>query len=331
MLDFLFNLKPYPYEAGWEPRKRMLINVILCLICGFCFGYVRYIEDLLYARGITLPTIHSLCVCIFLTGLFLPYTLYKHGKTNFGYMITKRSWIVLIYISFELVAYLSFAQSRGIGSYLALSLLQGMMPCLLLIATYFVLKARYTLFHYIGILASLIGVALLIGGNQIAGRNYVNSKEASTLAGAIILSIISPVFYTATYITLEASLRQYYLEEILGLYGLYGIASNLFYTGLMNPWENFDGFTAETTPLFILAVILRSTGTIGLFILAKSENSILSGLAYTTIEFFYIVVSNLYGSSPFRVSFILFYFILFYFILFYFIYTYIFIFIFIFI
>ncbi|KAJ9057451.1 hypothetical protein DSO57_1022513 [Entomophthora muscae] len=279
----------YPFKSGWEKKARVLKLVLLAQFIGLGLGAIRLLEDALHALAITKPTLHVVFTSFSLAVIFFPFLLYHHGSQNVLYMAKTRSWIFLVYVAFDILAYQSFAFARGTGSFLVFSTTQSLLGLLVAITSYFIFKSRYEYAHFIGAALSLIGVVLILNGNQLTKRNYTTGSPFSGFS----YSLLGTVLLSLCYLVLEAGLHQFLLIEFLAFSGLFGFLSDLLQMGFINPWEYAEvNWQPQAIKFFALAVLLRVIVTVGTFYLVKLSTATFAAHSTLSTEFFYILVRS---------------------------------------
>ncbi|KXN67610.1 hypothetical protein CONCODRAFT_113887 [Conidiobolus coronatus NRRL 28638] len=212
----------YPFADRRTPMNRYLINFGLGTGIALIIGLQRCYESITHSYNVTKPTLVSFISCAALFLIFTPILIWRHGFSGLSYIYKTRSWLYLIFALLEIQG--SYMYNFAIkNSSIYVFIICGTIGIFTLLFSKFILNTRYKPFHLIGSLLCFIGVlficmseySFLFGNDKIT--DYIQ---------CIFCAFASVPLYSLSYISLEASLRQFSIEEVLSFYGIYGMIIN---------------------------------------------------------------------------------------------------------
>ncbi|MDP4143381.1 MAG: EamA family transporter [Bacillota bacterium] len=188
--------------------------------------------------------------------LFIILKLVQRKSNKTPVPITKRDWLLIIWIGF--IGYfisitLQFAGTKLSDAHTA-SLITSATPAFIVVFAYFVLKEKFTLSKIIALILSTLGVVVIVGWNIQVGSYFLGSI---TLIGAAL---------TWALLTVYAKLASNSQSSLV--ITTYGIMFALIFTTPLMLWEIRTSSIFIGSKLIILGVIyLGTVSTAGAFFL----------------------------------------------------------------
>jgi solute carrier family 35 protein F1/2 len=211
----------YPFADRRTPMNRYLINFGLGTGIALIIGLQRCYEFITYKYEVTKPTLVSFISCAALFLIFAPILIWRHGFSGLSYIYKTRSWLYLIFALLEIQG--SYMYNFAIEkSSIYVFIIYGTIGIFTLLFSKFILNTRYKLFHLIGSLLCFLGVLFIC----ISEYNFSLDKELAKAIKCIFCAFACVPLYSLSYVSLEAALRQFSIEEVLTFYGLYGMIIN---------------------------------------------------------------------------------------------------------
>ncbi|KAM9319828.1 solute carrier family 35 member F2-like [Gastrophryne carolinensis] len=202
---------------SWYVLKTVLMGQVLSLfICG-----TAVTSQLLAERyKVDTPMLQSFInYCL----LFLVYTVwlaFRSGENGLVYIVRHKWWKYLLLGIVDVEANYSIVKAYQYTTITSVQLLDCVGIPVLMVLSWFILRSRYRLIHYIAVVVCLLGVGTMVGADVLSGRE---SGKASDMLIGDLLVILGACLYAVSNITEEYVVKNLTREEFLGMLGLFGI------------------------------------------------------------------------------------------------------------
>uniref|UniRef100_A0A3B4BT02 Solute carrier family 35 member F2 n=1 Tax=Pygocentrus nattereri TaxID=42514 RepID=A0A3B4BT02_PYGNA len=200
----------------WQLLKTLLMGQGLsALICGTAVTS----QFLASVYHLDLPMLQSF---INYTLLFLSYTtalLFRTGDGNILQILKKKWWKYILLGLADVEANYAVVKAYQYTTLTSVQLLDCFIIPVLMILSWFFLKARYRIIHYVAVCVCLAGVGAMVGADLLAGRDQGSTGNILLGDGLVILSA---TLYAVSNVCQEYTVKNQSRVEFLGMLGLFG-------------------------------------------------------------------------------------------------------------
>ncbi|XP_036417697.1 solute carrier family 35 member F2 isoform X2 [Colossoma macropomum] len=204
-----------------ERYFHMLLKTLLmgqglsALICGTA------VTSQFLASGyhLDLPMLQSF---INYTLLFLTYTtalFFRTGDGNILQILKTKWWKYILLGLADVEANYAVVKAYQYTTLTSVQLLDCFIIPVLMILSWFFLKARYKIIHYVAVCVCLAGVGAMVGADLLAGRDQGSTSNILLGDGLVILSA---TLYAVSNVCQEYTVKNRSRVEFLGMLGLFG-------------------------------------------------------------------------------------------------------------
>ncbi|XP_053564529.1 solute carrier family 35 member F2 isoform X2 [Bombina bombina] len=154
--------------------------------------------------------------------LFLVYTTwlaFRTGENGLIYILKKKWWKYIFLGIADVEANYAIVKAYQYTSITSVQLLDCVGIPVLMALSWFILRSRFRLIHYIAVVVSLLGVGAMVGADILAGRE---AGTASNMLIGDLLVILGACLYAVSNVTEEYVVKNLTREEFLGMVGLFG-------------------------------------------------------------------------------------------------------------
>ncbi|NXP38800.1 S35F2 protein, partial [Leiothrix lutea] len=258
--------------------------------------------------------------------LLLVYTTMLAFRTGSGslWQILKQRWWKYIFLGLvDVEANYVVVKAYQYTTLTSVQLLDCFGIPVLMALSWFILRARYRLIHFVAVAICLLGVGAMVGADILAGRN---KSEGSDVVIGDVLVLLGASLYAISNVSEEYIVKNLSRVEFLGMVGLFGTIISGLQLAIVEHrelmrfqwnWEVALLFTAFALCMFALysfmPVVMKVTSatSVNLGILTSDLYSLFFGLFLFHYEFsglyilsFVIIMGGfvLYISTPTRTA-----------------------------
>ncbi|XP_053312438.1 solute carrier family 35 member F2 isoform X2 [Spea bombifrons] len=201
---------------SWYVLKTIALGQVLSLfICGTAVTSQFLAEN----YKVDTPMLQSFInYCL----LFLVYTVwlaFRTGENSLLYIVRKKWWKYIFLAIVDVEANYSIVKAYQFTTITSVQLLDCVGIPVLMALSWFILRSRYRLIHYIAVGVCLLGVGTMVGADVLSGRE---SGKASDMLIGDALVILGASLYAVSNVCEEYVVKNLTREEFLGMLGLFG-------------------------------------------------------------------------------------------------------------
>ncbi|KAI4904634.1 hypothetical protein NFI96_019164 [Prochilodus magdalenae] len=200
----------------WQLLKTLLMGQGLsALICGTAVTSQFLASD----YHLDVPMLQSF---INYTLLFFTYTtvlLFRKGDGNILQILKTNWWKYILLGLADVEANYTVVKAYQYTTLTSIQLLDCFIIPVIMILSWFFLKARYRIIHYVAVCVCLAGVGAMVGADLLAGRDQGSTSNILLGDGLVILSA---TLYAVSNVCQEYTVKNRSGVEFLGMLGLFG-------------------------------------------------------------------------------------------------------------
>ncbi|KAG9265191.1 solute carrier family 35 member F2-like isoform X1 [Astyanax mexicanus] len=223
------QIKNYKWREifTWQLLKTLLMGQGLsALICGTAVTS-QYLAS---TWNLDVPMLQSF---INYTLLFFTYTtalLFRTGDGNILQILKTKWWKYILLGLADVEANYAVVKAYQYTTLTSIQLLDCFIIPVLMILSWFFLKARYRIVHYVAVCVCLAGVGAMVGADLIAGRDQGSTSNILLGDGLVILSAS---LYAISNVCQEYTVKNRSRVEFLGMLGLFGMLISGIQLGIL--------------------------------------------------------------------------------------------------
>ncbi|NWV36807.1 S35F2 protein, partial [Grantiella picta] len=196
--------------------KTVILGQMLSLfICGTAVTS-QYLAEKYQVNTPMLQSFLNYCL------LLLVYTTMLVVRTGIGsiwHVLKHRWWKYFIIVLADVEANYVMVKAYQYTSLTSVQLLDSFGIPVLMTLSWFLLRARYKLIHFIAVAVCLLGVGTMVGADILAGRD---EGEGSDVVIGDLLVLLGASFYAISNVGEEYIVKSLSRVEFLGMVGLFG-------------------------------------------------------------------------------------------------------------
>ncbi|XP_058489219.1 solute carrier family 35 member F2-like [Solea solea] len=200
----------------WQLAKTLAMGQGLAvLICGTAISS-QYLATKFHVNT---PMLQSLFNYTLLCATYTTMLLCRTGDGNIFQILRSRWWKYLLLGLVDVEANYAVVKAYQYTTLTSIQLLDCFVVPVLMLLSWWVLKTRYRLVHYVAVCICLLGVGAMVGADLLAGRDQ-GSTSNILLGDGLVL--ISATLYAVSNVCQEYTVKNLSREEFLGMIGLFG-------------------------------------------------------------------------------------------------------------
>ncbi|XP_061485577.1 solute carrier family 35 member F2 isoform X2 [Rhineura floridana] len=196
--------------------KTLFLGQILSLfICGTAVTS-QYLAEKYHVNTPMLQSFINYCL------LFLVYTMtlaFKKDNDNLLQILKRKWWKYILLGLVDVEANYSIVKAYQYTTLTSVQLLDCFGIPVLMALSWFILRARYKLIHFIAVAVCLLGVGTMVGADILAGRH---DGEGSDVVIGDVLVLLGASLYAISNVSEEYIVKNLSRVEFLGMVGLFG-------------------------------------------------------------------------------------------------------------
>ncbi|XP_070838887.1 solute carrier family 35 member F2 [Chaetodon trifascialis] len=199
----------------WRLLKTILMGQVLSmLICGTAVS-CQYLAD----AGVETPVLQSFLNYALLLLSYTTVLSARKGERNILQILKTKWWKYLVMGLADVEANYAVVKAYQFTTLTSIQLLDCFVIPVLMVLSWFFLKTRYRLVHFIAVTVCLLGVGAMVGADVLAGRDQGSTSDVVLGDGLVLLSA---VLYAVSNVCQEYTVKNLSRVEFLGMMGLFG-------------------------------------------------------------------------------------------------------------
>ncbi|KAL0994631.1 hypothetical protein UPYG_G00125130 [Umbra pygmaea] len=199
----------------WHLLKTIAMGQALSmLICGTAVS-CQYLAE----AGVETPVFQSFLNYVL---LLLTYTVSLSCRTDDGNMLQilkTKWWRYLLMGLTDVEANYAIVKAYQFTTLTSIQLLDCFVIPVLMVLSWFFLKTRYRLVHFVAVAVCLLGVGAMVGADLLAGRDQGSTSDVLLGDGLVL---VGAALYAVSNVCQEYTVKNLSREEFLGMMGLFG-------------------------------------------------------------------------------------------------------------
>ncbi|KAJ0021935.1 hypothetical protein NQD34_009425, partial [Periophthalmus magnuspinnatus] len=214
---------------------------LAALICGTAITSQYLATDF----HVDTPMLQSFLNYVLLCVTYTPILVCRQGDENILQILKSKWWKYVLLALVDVEANYTVVKAYQYTTLTSVQLLDCFVVPVLMVLSWWILKTRFKLVHYVAVCICVLGVGTMVGADLLAGRDQGSSKFISScfdeylffwriilsfvyvpLAANILLGdglvLLSASFYAVSNVCQEYTVKNLTREEFLGMVGLFG-------------------------------------------------------------------------------------------------------------
>ncbi|KAM5245971.1 solute carrier family 35 member F2 [Ctenodactylus gundi] len=200
----------------WHILKTIALGQMLSLcICGTAITS-QYLAEKFKVNTPMLQSFINYCL------LFLVYTTmlaFQSGSDNLLDILRRKWWKYILLGLADVEANYVIVRAYQYTTLTSVQLLDCFGIPVLMALSWFILRARYRVIHFIAVFVCLLGVGTMVGADILAGRE--DNSGTNVLIGDILV-LLGASLYAVSNVSEEYIVKKLSRMEFLGMVGLFG-------------------------------------------------------------------------------------------------------------
>lgn len=199
----------------WRLLKTIAMGQILSLlICGTAVS-CQYLAD----AGVETPMLQSFLNYVLLLLFYTTILSTRKGDRNILHILKTKWWKYLVMGLADVEANYAVVKAYQFTTLTSIQLLDCFVIPVLMLLSWFLLKTRYRMIHFVAVMVCLLGVGAMVGADILAGRDQGSTSDVVLGDGLVLLSA---VLYAVSNVCQEYTVKNLSRVEFLGMMGLFG-------------------------------------------------------------------------------------------------------------
>ncbi|XP_029374620.1 solute carrier family 35 member F2-like [Echeneis naucrates] len=199
----------------WHLVKTVIMGQVLSLlICGTAVSCAY----LAHSRVET-PMLQSFLNYALLLLTYMTILITGKGERNIMQILKTKWWKYLVMGLADVEANYAVVKAYQFTTLTSIQLLDCFVIPVLMLLSWFILKTRYRLLHFVAVVVCLLGVGAMVGADILAERDQGSTSDVVLGDGLVLLSA---VLYAVSNTCQEYTVKNLSRIEFLGMMGLFG-------------------------------------------------------------------------------------------------------------
>uniref|UniRef100_H3C9R4 Solute carrier family 35 member F2 n=1 Tax=Tetraodon nigroviridis TaxID=99883 RepID=H3C9R4_TETNG len=188
-------------------------------LAGFVCGTAITSQYLASSFQVNTPMLQSFCNYGLLCATYTTMLLCRTGDGSISGILKRRWWRYAVLGLVDVEANFAVVKAYQYTTITSVQLLDCFVIPVLMLLSWWALKTRYRLVHYLAVCVCLLGVGAMVGADLLAGRDQ--GSTANILLGDCLV-LISAALYAVSNVCQEYTVKNLSRVEFLGMVGLFG-------------------------------------------------------------------------------------------------------------
>ncbi|XP_026082209.1 solute carrier family 35 member F2 isoform X1 [Carassius auratus] len=211
----------------WQLFKTLLMGQGLsALICGTAVTS-QYLATVYYLNT---PMLQSFINYILLGITYTTALIFRRGDGNILQILKTKWWKYLLLGLTDVEANYAVVKAYQYTTLTSIQLLDCFIIPVLMILSWFFLKTRYRIIHYVAVCICLAGVGAMVGADILAGQDQGSSSDILLGDGLVL---VSATLYAISNVCQEYTVKNLSRVEFLGMVGLFGSIISAIQLGIL--------------------------------------------------------------------------------------------------
>ncbi|XP_059389038.1 solute carrier family 35 member F2-like [Carassius carassius] len=211
----------------WQLFKTLLMGQGLsALICGTAVTS-QYLATVYYLNT---PMLQSFINYILLGITYTTALIFRRDDGNILQILKTKWWKYLLLGLTDVEANYAVVKAYQYTTLTSIQLLDCFIIPVLMILSWFFLKTRYRIIHYVAVCICLAGVGAMVGADILAGLDQGSSSDILLGDGLVL---VSATLYAISNVCQEYTVKNLSRVEFLGMVGLFGSIISAIQLGIL--------------------------------------------------------------------------------------------------
>ncbi|KAF7648444.1 hypothetical protein LDENG_00156910 [Lucifuga dentata] len=199
----------------WRLLKTIAMGQVLSLlICGTAVS-CQYLAE----AGVETPMLQSFFNYVLLLLIYTSILCARKGDGNILHILRNKWWKYLVMGLADVEANYVVVKAYQFTTLTSIQLLDCFVIPVLMVLSWFLLKTRYRLVHFVAVVVCLLGVGAMVGADILVGRDQGSTSDVVLGDGLVLLSA---VLYAVSNMCQEYTVKNLSRVEFLGMMGFFG-------------------------------------------------------------------------------------------------------------
>ncbi|XP_034033561.1 solute carrier family 35 member F2 [Thalassophryne amazonica] len=199
----------------WSLLKTVAMGQVLSLlICGTAVS-CQYLAE----AGVETPMLQSFLNYAMLLLVYTSVLVLRKGDRNILHILKTKWWKYLVMGVADVEANYTVVMAYRFTTLTSIQLLDCFVIPVLMVLSWFLLKTRYRLVHFVAVGICLLGVGAMVGADILAHRDQGSYNNVALGDGLVLLSA---VLYAVSNVCQEYTVKNLSWVDFLGMMGLFG-------------------------------------------------------------------------------------------------------------
>ncbi|XP_053827684.1 solute carrier family 35 member F2 isoform X1 [Vidua macroura] len=200
----------------WHIWKTIILGQMLSLfICGTAVTS-QYLAE---KYRVNTPMLQSFINYFLLLLVFTTMLVFRTGSDSLWQILKQRWWKYMIVALADVEANYTIVKAYQYTTLTSVQLLDCFGIPMLMALSWFILRARYRLIHFVAVAICLLGVGTMVGADILSGRQ---EGEGSDVVIGDVLVLLAASLYAISNVSEEYIVKNLSRVEFLGMVGLFG-------------------------------------------------------------------------------------------------------------
>ncbi|QIX00522.1 hypothetical protein AMS68_006039 [Peltaster fructicola] len=228
-------------KFGYLKTKQFWIVLVLSQLLAVAITGTNTLTSLIIADGAVIPALQTLFNYTLLNLIYTPYTIYKYGFKGWLRLLWVDGWKFFILAFFDVEGNYFTVLAYNYTNILSAQLINFWAIVVVIIVSLLLLKVRYHVFQYIGILICCGGLGMLVASDYLTGNNNNTADPINAVKGDLF-ALLGATFYGLANVYEEFMVSKRPLYEVLGQLAFWA----MFINGVQASIFDRDGIAAAS-------------------------------------------------------------------------------------
>ncbi|KAF2714638.1 DUF914-domain-containing protein [Pleomassaria siparia CBS 279.74] len=245
--------------------KQFWLVLLLGQVLSICITSTNTLSSLLSAEGTSIPAFQSFFNYVLLNLIYTSWTIYKYGFKRWATLVWKDGWRFFILAFMDVEGNYFTVLAYRYTTILSAQLINFWAIVVVVIVSFILLRVRYHVTQYAGIIVCLGGMGILFGSDHLTGNNAFPAADA---VKGDLFALLGATFYGLSNVLEEFLVSKRPMYEVIGQLAFWGMFINGVQAGIFDRsqfatavWNSkvggyLTGFTFIMTLFYSLAPLM---------------------------------------------------------------------------